>query len=98
MSSFRAESPAFPADLTRFSVLTDAHSSALARVVEVFAMRSLLPTRLHSVIGPSPANDSDWAVATIDIEVAGLGADDASLIARNLGRLVGVRSVRLAPG
>lgn len=98
MSPSRAESPVFPAHFTRFSVLTDAHSSALARVVEVFAMRSLLPARLHSVIEPPLPDAPDRAVANIDIEVAGLGADDASLIARNLARVVGVRSVRLASG
>ena len=51
MSSFSVSRDSFhAAPLTCFSVQTDAEPTTLARVLEVFALRTLMPTRFHSVI------------------------------------------------
>lgn len=82
--------------LTCFSVQTDAEPTTLARVLEVFALRTLMPTRFHSVIDHAPEADSAAPRLSVDIQVAGLAPDAAAAIARKLGAVVGVRSVLTA--
>ena len=93
MSSLSASHAAFHASpLTCFSVHTDAEPTTLARVLEVFALRALMPARFHSVIDvaePAPR-------LSVDIQVAGLAPDMAEAITRKLGAVVGVRSVLTA--
>lgn len=96
MSSRVDPYPLSPVGLTCFSVSTDAESSTLARVVEVFAMRSVLPHRLHSVVQPAPTHETRPTGIRVEVQVAGLAPADAALIARNLSRLIGVRSVSTA--
>ncbi|MBM3612153.1 MAG: hypothetical protein FJX19_04180 [Alphaproteobacteria bacterium] len=83
-----------PAAPTRFSLTTDAECSTLARIVEVFAMRSVLPARLESLLAPDDHSATPWAGANVDIQVNGLGPGDVDAIARRLSRVIGVRSVQ----
>jgi len=94
MSTPRSSASPFHAAVTCFSVLTDAEPSALARVVEVFAMRSMIPARFHSVLEPVLVDGS--CAASIDIQVAGLAPADVAAIARKLSCVIGVRSVATA--
>jgi hypothetical protein len=93
MSSLSASRAAFHVSpLTCFSVQTDAEPTTLARVLEVFALRALMPARFHSVIDVAEAAPR----LSVDIQVAGLEPDAAEAIARKLGAVVGVRSVLTA--
>ena len=92
--SYSNESPySPPLAVTSFSVQTDAEPTTLARVLEVFALREVMPARFHSVLDAVPASDPVAARLKVDIEVAGLAPDAAAAIARKLGAVVGVRSV-----
>ena len=79
-----------------FSVLTDAAPTTLARVLEVFALRDVMPARFHSVLDPLPAGDPARTRLSVDVQVAGLAPDAAHAIARRLAAVVGVRSVLTA--
>lgn len=94
MSSPSASRASFHASpLTCFSVQTDAEPTTLARVLEVFALRTVMPTRFHSVIDTAEAAAPRLSV---DIQVAGLAPEMAEAITRKLGAVVGVRSVLTA--
>jgi len=97
MSSFSATQPSFhTAPLTSFSVQTDAEPTTLARVLEVFALRTLMPTRFHSVIDGAADPGAVRPKLSVDIQVADLDAAAAEAIARKLNAVVGVRSVLMA--
>jgi hypothetical protein len=68
----------------------------LARVIEVFALRSVMPERFQSVHGPAPSGAAR-AVLNVDIAVVGLAPCAAQAIARKLAAVVGVRSVLTDP-
>lgn len=69
-----------------FSVFSAVEPSALPRVLEVFCIFSLVPTRLHST-----RSDDDQLV--IDLQVEGLAEGQAARLARRLGRIVTVNGV-----
>lgn len=82
--------------VTCFSVQTDAEPTTLARVLEVFALREVMPARFHSILDPLPGGDVPGHRLSVDIQVAGLRPDAAEAIARKLAAVVGVRSVLTA--
>lgn len=84
--------------ITCFSVKTDAAPTTLARVLEVFALREVMPTRFHSMVDPGPASDSEPDCLSVDIQVAGFAPDPAAAIMRKLAAVVGVRSVSTGAG
>ena len=69
-----------------FSVVAMAAPGTLPRILETFAQRGLVPARLHA------AGDERGEVA-VDLQVAGLDADAAALVAAKLRALVDVRAV-----
>ncbi len=74
-----SEPAATPAQsLSRFSVRAVSDPSVLSRVVELFALRNLVPERVRL------DRDSMKDELRIDVEVAGLAADDADNIARRM--------------
>ncbi len=73
-----------------FSVHAEASPSALPRVVEVFALHGHVPSRCHARL--DGAGD-DAAELVVDLQMAGISAQDAALIAKRLGRCVMVRDV-----
>ncbi len=77
-----------PSCVTCFSVTTDADPSAMPRVLEVFALRGLVPGQLHGI-----GRDEEIA---LDLQLDGLEADDVEAIAWRLRALVCVRSVLTA--
>ena len=58
----------------------------MARVLEQFAKRALIPTRWHSDI-------VELDLMQIDIQMSGVSADLVADIARGVGAIVGVRQV-----
>lgn len=87
-----------PSPVTCFSVQTDAEPTTLARVLEIFALRAVMPSRFHSVLDPLPVPTREAAPLrlSVDIQVAGLAPEAAQAIARKLAAVVGVRSVLTA--
>ena len=69
-----------------FYVHAAAQPGVMPRVLELFAKRGLVPTAWHSVVAAEEALD-------IDIQMAGLGADEAAYVARCLRTIPDVRSV-----
>jgi acetolactate synthase small subunit len=69
-----------------FSIDVAPEPGAMARVLEQFAKRGLVPTRWHSDVIESDAMQ-------IDIQIVGLSATLGQDIARCLGSIVGVHSV-----
>ena len=68
-------SPARTAGLCRFSVRAVADPSVLSRVLELFALRDLLPERMHSERRPGEDGIG------IDLEVRGLTVQQADHLA-----------------
>ena len=96
MSFSSAARPSHHSAVTCFSVQTDAEPTTLARVLEVFALREVMPSRFHSVLDPLPASEPTANRLSVDIQVADLSPDAAAAIARKLAAVVGVRSVLTA--
>ncbi len=82
-----------PNAVTCFSVLTEAEPTTLARVLEVFALREVMPAHFHSVLDAAPDDHAASHCLNVDIQVADLSPDAAAAIARKLGAVVGVRAV-----
>jgi len=81
------------APVARFSVLTDADPSAVPRVLEVFALRDLMPRRVEVAQfgdGRPRVPENEFA---IEVEVSGLDYAAAEPIARKLRAIICVRSV-----
>lgn len=76
-----------------FSVMAEADPSAMPRVLEVFALRSLVPSRWHSTRVAPEADTRGADRLAIDIQVAGLDGEAAEAIVRRLRALICVRSV-----
>jgi hypothetical protein len=79
---FSAVTPAFC-----FSLLSLPEAGVMARVLEQFAKRGLLPTRWFSDV------DCETGLLQIDIQVAGLTAASGEDIGRCLGAVVGIQQV-----
>jgi hypothetical protein len=75
-----------------FAVQASADPGVLPRVMELFAKRNLVPSRWHSDL-VSPPDPGRAAELVIDVQVAGLGADEGDYIARCLRQQVYVQSV-----
>jgi acetolactate synthase small subunit len=73
-----------------FSVESDAQPGALPRLVEVFAVHGLVPTRLDATLG-----EEDELL--VDVQVKGVDPQTAAAIARRLERVVSVSSVLATP-
>jgi hypothetical protein len=71
-----------------FSVHADCDPSALPRVLEVFALYGHVPQRCHAErCGPTGEE------LVIDVQMSGLAAAEAALVAKRLGRVVSVAQV-----
>ena len=68
------------------TVRTVADPGSLARLIEVFAKRGMVPSKLFSV-----ATGSDEL--TVDLQVTGLDADLGAIIANQLRNQVGIETV-----
>jgi len=71
-----------------FSVHADATACSLPRVLEVFALHGHVPEQCHAVAGGRHGDE-----LTIDLQMSGLDAEDARLLAKRLDRLVNVSTV-----
>jgi len=71
-----------------FSVHSDAVPSALPRVLEVFALYGYVPEQCHASRA-GPAADE----LVVDLQMTGIDAGQATLLAKRLGRVVSVSSV-----
>jgi acetolactate synthase regulatory subunit len=71
-----------------FSVQSDAVPSALPRVLEVFAMHGYVPEQCHA---SRVAGSGDELV--VDLQMGGIDAGEAELLAKRLGRVVSVTGV-----
>jgi hypothetical protein len=73
-----------------FSVHAEASPSALPRVVEVFALHGHVPSRCHARVDGAEGEAGELVV---DLQMAGISAQNAALLAKRLGRCVMVRDV-----
>ncbi len=87
-----SESPPTAATV-RFTVRASAEPSVLPRVIELFALRNLVPSSLRARRGGRSAEDLH-----IDIEVAGLAAAEVRLVAAKITEMVPVESVLAGEG
>ena len=67
-----------------FSVLTEADPSAVPRVLEIFALRDLIPSQIHVTRSGGDNLRAPEAELTIDVQVSGVGHDASEAIARKL--------------
>jgi hypothetical protein len=66
-----------------FWVKAESHPGTLARVLQPFAKRNLVPCKWHGALDPD-------GMLSIDVQVAGLGESLAEQIARGLRQIPGV--------
>jgi hypothetical protein len=71
-----------------FSVHADASPSTLPRVVEVFALHGHVPARCHAQRGGMTGEE-----LVVDLQMGGITAQEAALLAKRLGRVVSVQDV-----
>ena len=71
-----------------FSIHALAEPGVMPRVLELFAKRNLVPDRWHSDLG-----GPDGRELSIDLQISGLGTQDADYIARCLRGLAYVEAV-----
>ncbi len=76
-----------------FSVLTGADPSAVPRVLEIFALRDLIPSQIHVTRSGDENVHSPESELTIDVQVSGVGRDASEAIARKLRAIICVHSV-----
>ena len=76
-----------------FSVLTEADPSAVPRVLEIFALRDLIPSQIHVTRSGGDNLRAPEAELTIDVQVSGVGRDASEAIARKLRAIICVHSV-----
>lgn len=69
-----------------FAVQAEADPSTLPRVVEVFALHGFVPDRCH-------AHTTGGDGFVVDLQMGGITAQQADLLAKRLGRVVTVRTV-----
>ena len=70
-----------------FAVQGEASSGLMARVLELFAKRNLVPARWHANVPPGSSD------LTMDIQVAEIDRELAHYIARCMRQIVGVSAV-----
>jgi hypothetical protein len=71
-----------------FSVFSAADPSALPRILEVFSLYGLVPSRCHSAHA-----ETDPGQLVVDVQIAGLPFGQAALLAKRLGRVITVTQV-----
>lgn len=71
-----------------FSVHADASPSTLPRVIEVFALHGHVPMQCHATLEGELRQE-----LVVDLQMAGITAQEAGLLAKRLGRIVCVRNV-----
>jgi hypothetical protein len=71
-----------------FSVHADASPSTLPRVVEVFALHGHVPARCHAQRAGVTGEE-----LVVDLQMGGITAAEAALLAKRLGRVVSVQDV-----
>lgn len=76
-----------------FSVHAEASPSTLPRVVEVFALHNFVPSRCHARLDSASGAGDAAEELVIDLQMAGITAEEAALLAKRLGRIVTVRTV-----
>ena len=84
MSSLRPE----PNPTACFSVQAAAEPSVIARVLELFAKRGLVPSRLHADVGGARGE-----TLTIDIQMEGIDPEAAAYMARCMRQIAYVECV-----
>ena len=82
-----ADQPVSRDQTTCFSLQAAADPGLMPRIVEIFARRGLVPTRLHSVVG-GPQGE-----LSIDLEMVGMAAELAARIAAEMRAVWGVHLV-----
>lgn len=78
------------AETACFTVTADADPGMLARLLEGFAKRGLVPERVHAL------TSADGETLDLDLQVAGLDGAKAAIIGETLRGVVGVRAVLVA--
>ena len=73
-----------------FAVQAEASCGLMARVLELFAKRNLMPARCHSTVPPGSAE------LFMDIQVAQVDRELAHYMARCMRQMVGVSAVLLS--
>jgi len=73
-----------------FSVHAEASPATLPRVVEVFALHGHVPSSCHSQVG---GRAGDERCLTVDLQMDGITAHEAELLAKRIGRVVTVQNV-----
>ena len=71
-----------------FSVFSAADPSALPRILEVFSLYGLIPSRCHCAHA-----EADPGQLVVDVQVAGLPFGQAALLAKRLQRVITVTQV-----
>lgn len=74
-----------------FSVHSVAEPGTLPRVLEVFALHGHVPDQCHAT-----RTGIDGAELVVDLQMRGIDATGAALLAKRLGRVVAVSNVLLA--
>lgn len=74
-----------------FSVQADADPGLMSRVIEVFALRGLVPTRCHGVRGGAAAEEFH-----VDLQFEGMSARDAAIVAEKLRQVWLVHNVLMS--
>jgi hypothetical protein len=70
-----------------FAVQAEPSPGLMARVLELFAKRNLVPARWHANVPPGSSD------LTMDIQVGDIDRDLAHFIARSMRQIVGVSAV-----
>ena len=73
-----------------FSVHAEASPATLPRVVEVFALHGHVPSRCHAQVD---RRVGDEPALVVDLQMDGITAHEAALLAKRVGRVVTVRNV-----
>ena len=73
-----------------FSVHAEASPATLPRVVEVFALHGHVPSSCHAQVGGRAGDEESL---TVDLQMGGITAHEAALLAKRIGRVVTVQSV-----
>ena len=69
-----------------FSVLTEAHPSAVSRVLEIFDLRDLIPSQIHVTRSGGENVRAPESELTIDVQFSGVGHETSGSIAASCGR------------
>jgi len=73
-----------------FAVQGEASPGLMARILELFAKRNLVPARWHSALLPGAGELS------MDIQVAQIDGESAAFIGRSMRQVVGVTAVLIS--